>query len=210
MADRPDFSTSTLADLASRAPREPAAFEALHRRLTPGLLRFFRARAGERPELLDELAQRAWTGVWDSLAAGRYDPTRSAFTTYTYAVATNVWLQHLRAAGLAPTGLDADAELAFRADHGPDGAAAGAETLDALRRAIAAPPDGDPSLTETDRWILRLSAQGHPDRAIASRLGIAASTLNERKKHALGALKRVLEAKGFRADSAERDRRGAE
>lgn len=208
---------TTLGDLVLRAiaeAREPGggrpALELLHARLAPGLRRFFRDRlpSASRGELVEELSQRAWVGVWESLSAGRFDPQRAAFSTYAYAVASNIWLQHLRssrsALGGIKSGSDLDAIQVFGDGSDPNRLAESAEMLDALRAAIA--PEnptntGDSAgLNETDRWIVRLSANGHGDRAIAARLGIAASTLNERKQNAFSALRRFLTARGFRTD----------
>lgn len=194
---RPDADPpQSLSALAVRAVRDQAAFEQLHARLTPGLARFFLERAPRRPELAEELAQRTWTGVWESLRAGRYDPTRSAFSTYCYAVASNIWLQHLRAQPGPRSPLDAD--VAFTIGDDPARLADAAEILDAVRTLLTTP---HPDLPETDRWIIRLSATGHPDRDIAAKLGIAASTLNERKKQAYASLKRILNTKGFRTSA---------
>ena len=93
----PAGSDRSLADLCAAAVGgDRAAFEALHRRLGGGVRRLFLDRTSGRADLAEELGQRTWVGVWQSISSGKYDPTRSAISTFVYAVASKVWLQYLR------------------------------------------------------------------------------------------------------------------
>ena len=154
-------------------------------------------------DLADDLAQRTWMNVWRAVSAGKFDPTRAAFSTFVYAVATNVWRQYLRdstreknrdlaaAAGEGlrasnPTGLKPVAEAG-------DEAAALAEVLDALRKTMSG---GDGAFSEDERWVLRCVADGASDRELAKRLGISASTANDRKQGVFRKLRAFLGAMG--------------
>jgi RNA polymerase sigma factor (sigma-70 family) len=194
----PSPSPDDLSDLAARAARgDAAAFQRLHHRLNAGLRRLLSRRTHDAA-LIDDLLQQTWTGVWEALSSGRYDPSRAAISTFVYAVASHTWLRYLRrvrpmesheedkAPDLYPDTAD-EAELA--------------ESLDMLRKAL----DGRlPDLTEQERWIIRLAAQGAGDRTIAERLRISPSTANQAKQAALGKLRRLLARKGLRPPDAER------
>lgn len=85
------FDTRSLADLAAAAAQgNAAAFEALHKRLSGGLRKLFVERSGGRSDVADDLIQRTWVGVWQALRSGRYDPARSAISTFVYAVGHNM------------------------------------------------------------------------------------------------------------------------
>lgn len=201
MATPPDPTTPSrdLADAALRiAKGDRAAFELVHRRLDPGLRRLLSKRTPDST-LIDDLLQRTWAGVWEACAAGRYDPTRSAISTFVYAVASNTWLRHLR--GVKKTDPAAPDELSKLSDPETADAASLAETLDLVRQAL----DGRfADLTEQERWILRMSSDGAGDRTIASRLGISPSTANQAKQSAFGKLRRILARVGVRPEAAER------
>jgi DNA-directed RNA polymerase specialized sigma24 family protein len=77
------------------------AFNQLAARLRPALARLFVEKFGAKPALADDLAQRTLLGLWQALSHGRYDAQRSAVTTFAFAVAHKIWLQHARAAGRA-------------------------------------------------------------------------------------------------------------
>ncbi len=192
----------SLSDLACEAARgDRAAVETLHRRLDPGLRRLFLGRTGGREELAEDLAQRAWSACWRAVAAGKYDPSRAAFSTYLYAIASRVWLEHLRRAGRGqPAELtEYEADL-LAAD--PAAAARLAEAVELVRECLRG-EGGD--LSEDDRWILRESAMGASDRDLARRLGVAPSTVNARKRQALERLRRFLATRGHRGESAEHE-----
>jgi RNA polymerase sigma factor (sigma-70 family) len=188
----------TLAQLALLAASgDQAAFEAIHARLTPGLTRMLAEKTNGRPQVVDDLVQRTWLATWESLQKGRYDPAKSAMTTFVYAVGYKMWLQYLRTAA-RPETLTPDA-----GDHvpptleTPDDQIELAELLQTVRECLKndAP---DPILTDEERGVIRASAGGASDRDIAKQLNIAASTLNARKQGALAKIRRYLAAKGFR------------
>jgi len=202
----PNPSQPPLADLAKQAfAGSSAAFEALFRRLGPAVRRMLLGRVGGNQHLADDLSQRTWAGVWKSLQTGSYDPSRSAITTYVYAVAYRTWLHDLRQSksGIegetVPTGLgDIDRPSLAAA---PDAATDLADAIDTVRSALAG---FDPDLSDDERDLLRALSSGESDRSIAKRLGLAASTVNVRKQTALSKLQRILARKGFRGESSER------
>jgi len=199
---------------ADAATGDEPAFAEVHRRLAPGLRRLLLDRARGDDALADDLAQKAWTGAWRALTEGRYDPQKAALTTFVYAVAHKVWLQHLRTGGRADAAAAAYADLgapgAPHAAPDPADAAGLAQTLDAVRRCLAEPdPDAAPSaapggLTQDERWLLRAVAAGASDRVLAQRLAVAPSTVNARKNAAYDKLRRHLAVRGHLPDSAER------
>lgn len=194
----------SLADLAALAAKgDRAAFESIHRRLSPGIHRLFMERAAGRQEVADDLSQRTWLASWDSLQKGRYDPARSAITTFIYAVAYKMWLQWLRTAS-RPEKLVPDVfESATPDASSPDFEAAASELLTAVRRCLR--DEGDAAvLTDEERGIMRATASGASDREIAKDLKVAASTLNARKQAAFEKIRRFLAGLGHRGESPER------
>ncbi len=188
----------TLAQLALLAAGgDRSAFEAIYRRLTPGLTRMLSEKTNGRPQVVDDLVQRTWMATWESLQRGRYDPSKSAMTTFVYAVGYKMWLQYLRTAA-RPETLTPDAgDYTQPSLETPDDQVEFAELLQTVRECLK--NDGsDPILTEEERGVIRASASGASDRDIAKELNIAASTLNARKQGALGKIRRYLAAKGFR------------
>ncbi len=203
--NEPTSPPSDLTDAAARVARgDRVAFEMIHRRLDPGLRRLLSKRTPDAT-LIDDLLQRTWSGVWEACAAGRYDPSRSAISTFVYAVASNTWLRHLR--GVKKTDPASPDELTKLSDPESADAASLAEALDLVRRAL----DGRfADLNEQERWILRMSSEGAGDRTIATRLGISPSTANQAKQSAFGKLRRILARVGVRPESAERGPGGRE
>lgn len=201
----------SLAELAaSAAGGDKVAFAALHKRLSGGLRRLFLDRAGNKPEVADDLLQRTWVGVWQSLSRGRYDPGKSAISTFVYAVAHKMWLQHLRASPGAPkaAGGDDSPIESMEASGSPVSESGLAEVLDAIR-AVLRGNLGD--LNPDEREILRLCGSGASDRDLAARLSVSPSTANARKRSALEKLRRHLAAAGHRPESEpERSRTRSE
>ncbi|MEI7658878.1 MAG: RNA polymerase sigma factor [Phycisphaerae bacterium] len=196
--------SDSLADLAALAAKgDRAAFESIHRRLSPGIHRLFLERASGRGELADDLSQRTWLASWESLQKGRYDPARSAITTFIYAVAYKMWLQWLRTAS-RPEKLVPDVFESVSPDaSSPDFEATAAELLTAVRRCLH--DEGEASvLTDEERGIMRATASGASDREIAKDLKVAASTLNARKQAAFDKIRRFLAGLGHRGESTER------
>jgi RNA polymerase sigma-70 factor (ECF subfamily) len=195
-----------LADRAQSGDR--GAFEQLLRRFDPGLKRILLRRSGGRVELADELAQRTWIAVWEALRKGRYDPRKSAISTFIYAVAHKLWLQHLRRASTAPLsgGVLGESLLdASGATENPVAELQAAEMLEAMRACLRTA--GTPfSLTDEERRIVLELNGGKSERDLAGELGVAASTIHARKQLAYGKLRRCLAAKGFSEETAERRR----
>lgn len=178
------------------AQGDSAALSHLHDRFTPGLIRHFLRRCNGQPTIAEDLAQQTWIAFWRALVAGTYDPRKARPSTFLYAVAKNIWLRHLRAAGRASEhvmiSVDAGAGAPGGAltDRGPDPAesAALAESIELARAILAggvASAKAGPGLSDDDRAILRSIAAGRSDRELAAQLGVAASTAHARKKAAL-------------------------
>lgn len=195
----------TLAEAGARAARgDREAFEIIHHRLNPGLRRLMAKRTSDQT-LIDELVQRTWSGVWEAFSEGRYDPARAAVSTFVYAVASHVWLRHLRT--LKKPDSTSPEEISAGRAEGPHDAASLSEALEVVRKAL----DGRLSdLSEQERWVVRLAAEGATDRTIAERLRISPSTANQCKQSALSKLRRVLARLGFRPEPSERGVSGGE
>jgi RNA polymerase sigma factor (sigma-70 family) len=204
----PDSPPSTpdgrnLAQLAAAAAAgDRASFESLHRRLSGGLRKLFLERSGNKADVADDLIQRTWVGVWQALSTGRYDPARSAISTFVYAVAHKMWLQHLRARPGPRDPIPAEALPTL-----DEPAAELAEVLDAVRATLRG-ESGD--LTADERAVLRLCGSGASDRDLAARLSISPSTANARKRAAFDKLRRHLASLGHRPEAAERLSRSGE
>jgi RNA polymerase sigma-70 factor (ECF subfamily) len=188
------------------AAGDRAAFEAFHTRLGPWIRRHFLERCGGRADVAEDLSQKTWTGVWQAVAARRYDPERSALSTFVYAVAQNVWRQHMRRQGRAGPTAEFDEHAQGPADGAPVEDAAGlAEMLDVIRRALR----GDmPGMTEADVQVLGLIARGMSDRDLAVALGVAPSTAHARKRATLDKLRGHFG--GFSSDAGGAGNAGAE
>lgn len=192
-ADEYPTPESGLGGRLARADR--GAFDHLHARLA-GAVRSLYTRRGVPLNLAEELSQQTWAAMWEALVAGRYEPQRSSPVTYLYAIAHRVWLRHLR--DRAPAVEHAEEPLASGAS--PAAAADLAGALQAVRAALEQPGE----LSDADRTVLRLSAEGLSDREIARRLGVAASSAHEARRGAMERLRRVLARSGIVPDSAER------
>lgn len=210
---RPDDSLKALAErCVASAGADQGSFRQLHDRLTPGLRAFFAKRlpGGGNNAAIDDLMQRVWSGLWEAFAKGRYDPERSAITTFAYAIAAKSWLRHLRSTKAMPwsdNGSPDDADALEFSDE-PASEAAAAELLEAVRQFLRrAEVSGgtDAGLTADERSIILAAAAGASDRALAERFGLAASTINAKKQSGWEKVRRYLARLGHRGDSAERD-----
>jgi RNA polymerase sigma factor (sigma-70 family) len=172
------------------------AFTELHDRLSGGLRNLFLRRTGGREDLAEDLAQRTWAGFWKSATEGKYDPSRSAVSTFLYAVGTKIWLQHLRATRRADRRVAEYTPPAGADPQKPIDVARTAELLSAVRECLK----DDSVLSEQERSIVIAAANGESDRTLARKLGIAPSTLNTRKKAAHEKLRRHLGRLGHRGD----------
>jgi RNA polymerase sigma factor (sigma-70 family) len=204
----PDEPAAPLQELAAGAQRgDQRAFEQLLRRLEPGVARVLLRRTGGERELVEELLQKTWIAVWQALREGRYDPRKAAISTFVYAVAHKLWLQHLRSRGTAPrthAGLQAFLAETLEGSNELSAVLHTSELLDALRHCLRA--TGTPfSLTPEQREIVVGLASGETERSLAEQLGVVASTVHSHKLLAYKKLRRCLAAKGFSSDYAERD-----
>jgi RNA polymerase sigma factor (sigma-70 family) len=200
--ERSDAPQPTLAQTALLAASgDERALDALQKRLTPGLRRLFLERSSKH-HLAEELVQRALAGLWEALRAGRYDPSRAAITTFAYAIANKVWLQHLRASGRADAALDRYTRLvaggAPRAVDAEDAQEFSA-LVQALRDVIADRPHAgeEDVLSAEERWLVRSWAMGESDRTLAKKMGIAPSNVNFRKQGVYAKLRAYLSRRGY-------------
>ena len=165
-------------------------------------MRILLERTGGRAEVAEELSQRTWVVVWEAIRSGKYDPSRSAITTYVYAVSHKVWLQYVRSSARAPAMLaDADTSSTGNTDE-PVSVAGMAELLQAVRECMEG--SGADALTVEERALARAVASGHSDRSLAKMLGLAPSTTNVRKRAVFEKIRRFLAVRGHRGPEAER------
>ncbi|MFT3684947.1 MAG: sigma-70 family RNA polymerase sigma factor [Phycisphaerales bacterium] len=137
------------------------------------------------PHVGEDLAQQTWKAVWEACSTGRYDPKRSAMSTFVYAVGQNVFRHWARRQATAAAWADSvvpDEPQPEPADE--------AEVIDEVRRVVR---DGLPGLGSEHVQVLRLLGQGLTDRELAKELGVAPSTANARKRAALDGLREHLE-----------------
>jgi RNA polymerase sigma factor (sigma-70 family) len=205
----PPENAHTLREWASLAAAgDDQAFERIHRRFGGGLMRFFLTRNGGRVDLAEELAQKTWVEVWRALRRQRYDPQRGAISTFTYAIAYKIWLQYCRTSlgGRArANAAEGYLSMLIEESSAPDDLLNAAELLDALRACLR--EAGSPNaLDDDERLIVLHAAGGRSERWLADELGLAASTINARKKLIYNKLRKCLSAKGFVRDDAERGR----
>lgn len=214
MSQRGVGESPTLRDLSARAMAgDHGAFEQIHRRVGAGLRRLLLKRSAGREDLVDELCQKTWTSVWKAFTEGKYDPERSAITTFVYAVGNNAWLTHLRSFARdqgyidgAPAMLGADhldsSPLASGSEAADD-ACILAETIECVRSMLR---EGGPGgMSEHERAVVRAIAAGESDRALARRLGLSSSTVNIRKHAGYAKIRDYLRARGLAADDWETD-----
>lgn len=194
---RPPGGPATLAERV--ACGDARAFAHVHASLAPGLRAMFLRRLGQRADVADDLAQQTWAAVWDALRRGRYDPTRAAVSTFIYAVAHNMWLRFCRA---ARRGLPTEAAVPPDLGPSPERMLAYCELLEALRGCLRN-PHGDDALSAEERQIVLAAADGQSERELARQLGVAASTINARKKAAYGKIRRCLAHKGYAGEFIE-------
>lgn len=201
--DQPPASAARRDELRALTARcvrgDEAAFADLASRLRPALVRLFTEKMSAKPDLAEDLAQRTLVGLWQALTNGRYDESRSAVTTFAYAVAHKVWLQHIRAAGRADAALGRFTRLVAVGQQRelPDAAepAEHAALLETLRSALTGSAETD--LTDEERWLVRNWASGQSDRDLAKVMGIAPSNVNVRKQRAYAKLRAYLQRLGF-------------
>lgn len=181
------------------AAGDERAFDALHDRLSGGLRAMFLRRVGARMDLAEDLVQQTWHLAWGSVRNGRYDPSRAAVSTFIYAVANNVWLQHCRAHGRRSASSEVPEVVA---PDKPEALAQYAELLESVRGCVHGTSTPN-QLTPEERRIVLGVAHGESERQLAAELGVAASTINLRKKAAYNKIRDCLAAKGFSGEIVE-------
>ncbi len=188
-----DYNSLKLGELAAKAAGgDEAAFATLYHRLHGGVKRFIQRRGATQPDVIEEVAQHAWVEVWRGLRLGRYDPDRGAVTTFIYAIAFHTWLHHQRERTQRKT-RDFDAsfdDLFYVTDV--DQMLYHIDLLDALRECLR-----DTGLTADERAVIDGLLTGQSERQLAETIGLAASTVNTRKKGALAKIQQCLHSKGF-------------
>jgi RNA polymerase sigma-70 factor (ECF subfamily) len=137
------------------------------------------------PGLAEELVQETWVRVWQS--APRFDPARGTVRALIFAIARRVAADLWRRPSTRPLG----AQLQ---DEGAVEAAADQVLLAVTVR------DAMTSLSPAHREVLELVYDEDLKLAeIAGRLGVPLGTVKTRAHHALRALRRALEERGFDA-----------
>lgn len=202
----PGSSGSTpLADLTRRACQgDHAAFEQIHHRVGAGLRRMLLARSGGAAgaEQVEEICQQVWVAVWKAMVEGKYDPSRSAITTFAYAVANNAWITHLRrfardrgyVEGL-PGIVGSDALVGeSTAEASVEELVAEAELVERVR--VCLQDHAAAGLSDLERAIVSAIAAGEGDRSLARRLGLSSSTVNVRKHAAYAKIRAFLGVSG--------------
>jgi RNA polymerase sigma factor (sigma-70 family) len=199
----PITSQTTLVELTRRAmDGDDDAFAHLHRRVGAGVRRLLMKRSAGREDLVDDLCQRTWQSTFAALRDGKYDPARSAITTFVYAIANNAWLTHLRVYarehGYSGSGLsvrEAMPKIDPRTTTAaPADAAAQAELLEHVRACLS--ENSPAGLTEHERYVVRAIAAGESDRGLARRMGVSSSTVNIRKHSGYEKLRAYLRTVG--------------
>jgi len=185
---------------------DESAMSALHDRLTPGLALFFARKLGESVHALahdaqsdrtDELVQRTWIEFWRVLQSDRYDPTRGRYTTFLYAVASNIWLRGLRERGRRREASLPDGDEWLPASPHGDSAHAVelACALELVGRVVSG-LDANAPFTDQDRAILRSIADDRTERDLAQQLGVSSSTAHERRRALLTRFADFLRGRG--------------
>jgi RNA polymerase sigma factor (sigma-70 family) len=202
-----DLTELTLAQLTDRASRgDHAAFAAIHRRLNPGVHRLLMERSAGQHQLVDDLCQSVWAGVWRSLGSG-YDPSKSAISTYVYAAAHNAWVSAVRRAATASIALDrlSASQAAKHVDldqaHQDARTLAHAELIEVVRECLRDLQVA--GLTELERGIVRAIGSGAGDRDLARRLGLSPSTINKHKHSGYAKIRACLRARGLSEEAFE-------
>ena len=175
----------SLEDLAIRVMNgDPEAFEEIYRRKDDGVRStLFRKVCSDDVE---DLSQEIWVRVWDSLTGKGYDP-RFRFESYLYGIVRNVICRYYSQAELVSS--DTGSSV-LEKEHDSD-VFLDVFLIDTLWDAW------DTAISDDDRIVLNLVFwQDLSEAEAAARLGIARSTLHDRKRAALRKLERALKTKG--------------
>jgi len=196
--------------LAGRsATGDETAFARLHGALTGSVEGFFGRQLSGNRELAQELAHRTWVEAWRSLGRGRFDPSRSRFTTYLIGIAYKIWLRHLRSAGRdARRAGELERHLSPILERGEDDLEQSDELMDFLTRIDAlrecvSQARNRRNLRPVDLRILDGLLAGRTERELAEDLKLARSTIHARKTVTLDILRRCLAGRGLHPERGE-------
>ena len=133
--------------------------------------------------LAEELVQETWTRVWRS--ASRFDPDRGTARTFIYTIARRVAVDLWRRPSSRPFSVELEDAGAVEA------------RADEILLAVTV-RDAMTSLSPAHREVLELVYDEDLKLAeIAARLGVPLGTVKTRAHHALRALRRALEERGW-------------
>ncbi|MDM0044499.1 sigma-70 family RNA polymerase sigma factor [Variovorax dokdonensis] len=186
-APEPDLLNHLLVCVGSKSDRQ--AFAALFKHFAPRIKSYL-MRSGSSESQAEEFAQEAMVNVWKK-AAG-FDPAEAAASTWIFAIARNLRIDHFRRLGNRMEQIASDPHedaLAGAEDPEPtpEEQLFGAQCERAVRSAMAAlPPE--------QQLVLRLSFyEEHPHARIAAELGLPLGTVKSRVRLALNQLRRRLD-----------------
>lgn len=175
-----------LAAVGQRSDRQ--AFAALFKHFAPRLKSYL-ARSGTSDAQAEEFAQEAMVNVWRKAAS--FDPEQAAASTWIFAVARNLRVDHYRRLGHRMEVAGLDQEEAERVEEldpepSPEARLFGLQCERGVRAALA-------TLPPEQLQVLKLSFyEEHPHAQIAAELGIPLGTVKSRVRLALGQLRRKL------------------
>ena len=163
------------------------AFAALFRHFAPRIKGFL-ARGGLSDALADELAQETMVTLWRRAAT--FDPERAQVSTWLYAIARNLRIDHRRRSARAPIEPpdDWDPEQQPADAHlTPEELIQAAQRERGVQHALA-------ELPPEQAHVLRLSFfDDQPHARIAEHLGVPLGTVKSRIRLAVTQLRRILE-----------------
>ena len=162
--------------------RDREAFRVVFDHFAPRIRAFLIGRK-LTPARADDLTQEALLNVWRR--ADRYDPAKAAASTWIYAIARNLHIDHYRK--VQRQVLDED-DPHFHLDDTPD-----AQELVERSEDVGAITEALASLPEEQREVIKLSfTEGQSHQEIAQTLALPLGTVKSRIRLALGRLRIVL------------------
>lgn len=181
---RTDVAAKEMASLLHRVgqDRDREAFRVVFDHFAPRIRAFLIGRK-LTPARADDLTQEALLNVWRR--ADRYDPGKAAASTWIYAIARNLHIDHYRK--VQRQVLDED-DPHFHLDDTPD-----AQELVERSEDVGAITEALASLPEEQREVIKLSfTEGQSHQEIAETLALPLGTVKSRIRLALGRLRSVL------------------
>lgn len=168
--------------VAQSADRQ--AFAALFKHFAPRVKAYLMA-SGTAEALAEDLTQEAMVMVWRK--AAQFDPARAGLSTWIFAIARNLRVDHFRRQGnLSVDGTDHDTDEIVDPMPALDDQVLAGEREASVRHALA-------QLSAEQANILRLSFfEERPHARIAHELGIPLGTVKSRVRLAVHHLRRLL------------------